>query len=243
LRRVVNANHPLFVAPESTPQKDLSMTVLSATETNSSLPIADLTNQDSRPHGGACCTVSGCLVRRTIWGAAVLMVILATLAIGYLLGTTTKVSSKTNWQIPPMIDATAAVSGEKYSMATGPAGDDAEGLFVLDHNSGLLQCSVIYPRLGQFLALFTVNVSEALGEGAKGGSFLMVTGNVDFPRASNRAIGGNVLVYVLNTATGNYAAYGVPFDRTAATAGRTQQGTLVLMGSGQANPAPRRDAP
>ena len=56
-------------------------------------------------------------------------------------------------------------------MATGEVSDDAEGLFVLDHNSGLLQCSVVYPRSGQFMARFQVNVAEALGSrGQKGGS-------------------------------------------------------------------------
>lgn len=217
------------------------MTDLSVAETNSSLPIAGPTDQESLPHGGACCMISGCVVRRTIWAATAAVVILATLAIGYLLGTSRRVSSAAHWQIPSTIDATAAVSGEKYSMATGLVGDEAEGLFVLDHNSGLLQCSVIYPRMGQFLGLFTVNVTEALGEGAKGGSFMMVTGVADFPRASNRSIGANVIVYVLNTSTGNYAAYAVPFDRTASTAGRAQQGALVLVGTGAANPAPRRD--
>jgi hypothetical protein len=178
-----------------------------------------------------------------MWGATAVFVILATLAIGYFLGTTRDVTTNSvSWKLPMTVDATAAVSGEKYCMATGPCGDDAEGLFVLDNNSGLLQCSVIYPRLGQFLALFTVNVTDALGAGAKGGSYMMVTGNTDFPRASNRPIGAPVLVYVLNTATGNYAAYAVPFDRTASTSGRPQQGVLVPMGTGQANPTPVRDA-
>ena len=217
------------------------MTVLSAVETDSSLPITEHLNQDSLPHGGACCTMSGCVVRRMIWGATAVIVILATLAIGYLLGSAKKVSQSTHWQIPATIDASTAVSSEKYSMATGPVGDDAEGLFVLDHNSGLLQCSVMYPRIGQFLGLFTVNVSDTIGAGAKGGSFIMVTGLADFPRASNREIGANMLVYVLNTATGNYAAYAVPFDRTASTAGRPQQGVMIPMGTGQANPAPVRD--
>ncbi len=43
----------------------------------------------------------------------------------------------------------SAVVSEKFSIATGPVADDSEGFFMLDHNSGLLQCQVIYPRLGQ----------------------------------------------------------------------------------------------
>lgn len=170
-----------------------------------------------------------------------MVVILGTLAIGYLMGVTRENTQTSTWKIPATADATAAVSSDKYSIATGPVGDEAEGFFVLDHNSGLLQCSVIYPRLGQFLGLFTINVNDTLGAGAKGGAYLMVTGQADFPRASNRPIGANTLVYVLNTATGNYAAYAIPFDRTKNTAGVPQQGALIPMGSGQANPVAKRD--
>lgn len=140
----------------------------------------------------------------------------------------------------PLINATAAVTSEKYSMATGDVSDDAEGLFVLDHNSGLLQCSVIYPRRGQFMARFSVNVAEALGAGAKGGQYMMVTGRAQFPRASNRPAASTV-VYVMDSATGNYACYGIPFDHTAVARNQPQQGLLVLIAAGSANPLVDRD--
>ena len=143
-------------------------------------------------------------------------------------------------QLPP-IDATGAVSSEQFSLATGLVTDEAEGMFVLDHNSGLLQCSVIYPRIGRFMAHFTANVGDALPTGGKGGQYIMATGSVDFPRASNRPI-GSAVVYVLDTATGNYACYGVPFDRGAMSTGRGQQGVLALLATGTANPVLDRDA-
>ena len=140
----------------------------------------------------------------------------------------------------PLINATAAVSSEKYSMATGDISDDAEGLFVLDNNSGLLQCSVIYPRSGQFLARFQVNVADAIGAGAKGGQYLMLTGRAQFPRVSNRPAASTV-VYVMDSATGNYACYGIPFDHTAVARNQAQQGLLVLIATGSANPVIDRD--
>ncbi|MGI9470736.1 MAG: hypothetical protein ACR2NZ_04320 [Rubripirellula sp.] len=140
----------------------------------------------------------------------------------------------------PLLDASAAISGEKYSIATGNVSEDADGLFVLDHNSGLLQCSVIYPRMGQFMARFSVNVNEAVGTGAKGGSYMMLTGRAQFPRASNRPAASTV-VYVMDTASGNYACYGIPFDRVAMNANRQQQGLLVLIATGTANPVIDRD--
>ena len=125
-------------------------------------------------------------------------------------------------------------------MATGTVSDESEGLFVLDHNSGLLQCSVIYPRSGQFLGRFTTNVAETLGTGAKGGQYIMVTGQANFPRASNRPAAPTVL-YVMDSASGNYACYGVPFDQTAVPRNQPQQGLLVLIGVGSANPLVDRD--
>ncbi|MCH1495971.1 MAG: hypothetical protein L7U72_12125 [Rubripirellula sp.] len=140
----------------------------------------------------------------------------------------------------PLVNATGAVTSEKFSMATGNVSDEAEGLFVLDHNSGLLQCSVIYPRSGQFMARFSTNVAETLGTGAKGGKYIMVTGRANFPRASNRPAAATV-VYVMDSATGNYACYGIPFDQTAVPRNQPQQGLMVLIGAGSANPLVDRD--
>ncbi len=141
----------------------------------------------------------------------------------------------------PKIDASAAASSEKFSMATGAVGESGEGLFVLDHNSGLLQCAVLYPRAGQFMGLFTTNVGEALATGGKGGNYLMVTGQLDFPSSSARPA-APLLVYVLDTATGNYACYGVPFNRAKVNAGTPQQGAMVLVATGTANPVADRDS-
>ena len=140
----------------------------------------------------------------------------------------------------PILNATASVTGDNFSMATGEVADEAEGLFVLDHNSGLLQCSVIYPRIGQFRARFQTNVSEALGTGAKGGQYMMVTGRAQFPRSSNRPAASTV-VYVMDNATGNYACYGIPFNHTLVPRAAPQNGMLVLIDTGSANPVVDRD--
>ncbi|WP_372894421.1 hypothetical protein [Stieleria sp.] len=140
----------------------------------------------------------------------------------------------------PTLDATAAFSSEKFSMATGFVSTNAEGLFVLDHNSGLLQCSVMYPRLGQFLGLFVVNVHDALGTG-KGAEYMMMTGLVDMPSSNSNPLASSV-VYVLNTTTGMYACYYIPFNRSLMNANKPQQGNLVLLATGSADPVVDRDA-
>ena len=139
-----------------------------------------------------------------------------------------------------MVDAAAAVSSEKFSLATGPVSDDGEGLFMLDHNTGVLQCQVIYPRIGRVGASFQTNVAEALGTGGKGGSYLMLTGRVNFPRSSNSPA-ASVAVYVMDTATGNFVCYGVPFNTSMVNAGRPQGGAMVLITSGSANTLIDRD--
>lgn len=194
----------------------------------------ELPTLDSRPR---CCEFSSL--------AAACLTAVMMLGIGgaaYFLGRTQ--ASSDNVQLMPggfpLINATASVSSEKYSIATGDVADDAEGLFVLDHNSGLLQCSVIYPRVGQFMGRFSINVGEAIGTGAKGGKYMMVTGRAQFPRASNRPAAATV-VYVMDSATGNYACYGIPFDHTAVARAQPQQGLLVLIATGSANPVIDRD--
>ncbi len=179
-------------------------------------------------------------------GMALVAVSLASVAVaGYFVGKSRTLQAQSQPPFSmidfPLIDATTAVSSEKFSMATGPMSEEAEGLFVLDHNSGLLQCTVIYPRAGQFMASFTTNVSEALATGGKGGTYMMVTGTADFPRASNRPAAPSV-IYVLNTSTGGYACYGIPFNRQLVNANQPQTGALVLIATGMANPVIDRDA-
>lgn len=135
----------------------------------------------------------------------------------------------------PTLDASSAVSSEKFSMATGFVSAQSEGLFVLDHNSGLLQCSIMYPRLGKFLGLFVVNVHDALGTG-KGAQYMMTTGMVDMPQSNSNPIATSV-VYVLNASTGTYACYYIPFSRTMMNSNKPQQGGMILLATGSADPA------
>lgn len=140
----------------------------------------------------------------------------------------------------PVAFAAAAVRDNNFSIATGPVSERAEGFFVLDHNSGLLQCMVLYPRTGRFMASFSVNVADALGATGKAGQYLIATGTVDFVRGSNSPAALSS-VYVLDTATGNYGCYGIPFDRVQMNAGRPQQGVMVLLAAGSASPMINRD--
>ena len=173
------------------------------------------------------------------FSAMAILTVVSITAAAYFAGLSQS-ESPNNFANLPILEANSAVTSESFSMASGAVSEDADGLFVLDHNSGLLQCNVIYPRVGRFMAQFTINVADAIGASGKGGKYMMLTGRADFPRASNRPAAQTV-VYVIDTATGNYACYGVPFDRVALNSNRPQQGALVWIASGTANPVIDRD--
>ena len=140
----------------------------------------------------------------------------------------------------PLIDAVASVSSEDYSIATGQVSDRAEGFFVLDHNSGLLRCNVIYPRVGKFMGSFSTNVADAMGTAGKGGKYMMVTGMANFQGDANNRLAPTVL-YILDTATGNYVCYGVPFNQAMQNSRQTQQRQPIPIAQGGANMVPDRD--
>ena len=173
-----------------------------------------------------------------------LTTLLSISAAAYFMGRAAQATSfRTNTinDVFPNINAAAAVTSEKFSMATGPVSAEAEGLFMLDHNSGLLQCSVIYPRTGRFMGNFAINVSEALPSGGKGGQYMIATGLANFPSSSSRPAASSV-VYVLEVTSGNYACYGIPFNNTMMNSRQPQQMPMVLISTGTANPLIDRDS-
>lgn len=211
---------------------------------NQSLPTEQAEFTSARP---ACCGLARLISPAVIIPVLGVATLLSVCAAAYFAGRANVMASRDStidyqqWvDSLPLINAGTAAASDKFSIATGPISSEAEGLFVLDHNSGLLQCQVMYPRVAQFRASFAVNVGETLGAGGKGGKYMMVTGGIDFPRASNRPA-ANGVVYVMDTATGNFACYGIPFDQTSVPNNRPQQGSLILIHQGSANPVIDRD--
>jgi hypothetical protein len=130
------------------------------------------------------------------------------------------------------LQAAAGDSSDKFAIATGKISDTAEGVFMLDGLTGDLQCLVPYTRTGKFGGIFTTNVFTDLKIlGTKTPRFIMVTGEANF--SGNRRA-GNCIVYIVDASTGNYAAYGVPWNRQMETVGQAQQGQLHGLTSGSA---------
>ncbi|MEL6895414.1 MAG: hypothetical protein AAFP90_04855, partial [Planctomycetota bacterium] len=196
------------------------------------LPLATNAISQNLDHG-SCCQWLPSTGQMVSLGALILIVAASACAATSLMMPRQTANSHTNTPtlanagdpFAGWIDATGAVSSDNYSMTTGSVSNEADGLFILDHESGNLQCVVLYPRMGSIGATFTANVNEALA-GGKGGKYLMVTGSANFPTSSRNPVAQTV-IYVLDTSTGNYVGYGFPFNRQMANGNRPQSGPMV----------------
>jgi len=142
-----------------------------------------------------------------------------------------------------LLNASGADSCDEFAIATGAVDSDAEGLFTLDFLTGDLQCSVIYVKNGvnKFGGAFRTNILNDLGlEKSKQPKYLMVTGLASFVRGGGNTRPGMSVCYVLDANTGNFAAYGVPWNPQDAARTQPQQGKLVLLDKGMARQQPIR---
>lgn len=136
------------------------------------------------------------------------------------------------------LHATATSSNEKFVMATGPVEAGIEGVFILDTLSGDLQCTAFNSRAGAFNALFRRNILQDLKVGAeKRPQFVMVTGLIPLKGYQ----GVTCVAYVVESNTGNFAAYAVPWNRRAYASGAAQQQELALLQVGSARTAAVRE--
>ncbi len=140
------------------------------------------------------------------------------------------------------LHAATAVTGDTFAMATGLIDDGVEGLYLLDFVTGDLQCYVLNWRTSRFAAVFRANVVQALGiDPAKSPKYLLTTGLVNFPRGATAGRPGNSVAYVMDTTTGNFAAYGLSWRRELAATGRPQANALILLDVGTARTAALRE--
>ena len=141
------------------------------------------------------------------------------------------------------LHAATASSNDSLSMATGLITQEVEGLWLLDHNSGQLQCWVMSPKTGNVAGIFSSNIANDL-DGSKGTpKLVMTTGTFFFTGGTARnQQPANSICYVANTTSGVVAGYSVSVNRTVMNRGQTQGGTLTRVCTGKLNgPEPERD--
>ncbi len=167
-------------------------------------------------------------VRQFASVCAVATCVLIAVLCGYWIGNARQTAS-----IPlPLLHASTAATSSTMAVATGQVGMDSEGIFFLDFITGDLQCLVYYPRIGVFGARYYTNVLKQLPGGGRNSQFLMVTGTAIPTGISVGSRPGNCLVYITDATSGMFAAYAIPWDRTAEAGGRLQSGPLVFVGGG-----------
>lgn len=161
-------------------------------------------------------------------GTSAMLIVLGAGAMGYFLG-----SQRTaNLNDLLLRNVSTAAAGSNMAVATGQISDEAEGVFFLDFTTGDLQCLVYYPRLGAFGARYYTNVQNQLPSGGRGSNYLLVTGNAIGNRGTSNVRAANCLVYVTDVTSGNFAAYVVPWNKTAESSAQAQGGPLLFAGGG-----------
>ena len=141
---------------------------------------------------------------------------------------------------PLVLRADTAARGKSMSMATGfiDRNRALEGLFVLDHLSGLLQCWLVNPRTGQIAGVYSANVNEFLGI-QKGGDidYVMTTGNFEIEGRQGNSNPADCICYVGDGNTGKVVGFSLFYDRQLIPQNRQQQGELVVVARGLAREA------
>lgn len=136
------------------------------------------------------------------------------------------------------LHATASHGESSLTLATGDIDGEAEGLFVLDHLTGDLQCFVVNTRRvpWSFSGYYTANVLGDLKVAAdKTPKFVMVTGAYQFGAARGTARPAGSLVYVADANSGNVVVYSLMWNSSMLASGAPQKGALtpILIASGR----------
>ena len=145
------------------------------------------------------------------------------------------------------LQATATHGGANMAVCTAAAGEEAEGFFALDFQTGDLKGWVYYPRMQAFGGLFATNVVQYLGSAGKNPEYLLVSG-----ASAPGVTGGNVrpsqsLIYVVDVKLGTFVAFTIPWSRTMESSGVAQMNALLPVGGDAIRPmigaAAQRKAP
>ena len=127
------------------------------------------------------------------------------------------------------LHAMCAERFDTFAIATGPLDEEVEAIYFLDFLTGDLRAAAINPRQRRFNAFFQLNILQAMNiDVSKNPKFLMVPGMLAMRRGTGPQW-GNTVIYVAEASTGLVGAFGTPWAREAANAGKTIQAALVLL--------------
>lgn len=135
------------------------------------------------------------------------------------------------------VQATGTARNDAFSAATGSIDENVEGLFLLDPLTGQLSCYILNPyKLGFTMAYRYDKVLQDLDmQKDKGARLLLVTGLVDYKLKTGIERPSEAVAYVVDSSTGNFAAYAVPWNKGLLTTSQKKPhiGALRLLDKGK----------
>jgi hypothetical protein len=152
-------------------------------------------------------------------------------------------TANVSFQIPAIpAHAVASASSDSFITATGPIDEDVEGIFFLDPVTGELSCWIMNIYTLKFSARFRYDkvVDDLNLKQHKGAKLLMVTGLLNYKNATKMLRPAQSVVYVINTSSGDFAAYTVPWNKNIAREDQ-HHGELRLLDKGKARTKAVRD--
>jgi len=133
--------------------------------------------------------------------------------------------------LPLRMAADSASGGKTISMATGTITGDADGLFILDHMTGILQCWLLNSRTGTVGGIYVADVGKALGLDKGDPDFVMTTGDF-FVRSGGNLKAANTICYVGEGKSGKVAGFSLAYNKQGIQQGAVQKGELNMVCSG-----------
>lgn len=133
-------------------------------------------------------------------------------------------ASNSQLELPMVLRADSAARGKGVSLATGQVDSSVEGLFVLDHVTGRLECWVLNTRTLAVAARYQADVSKELESDKAGDAdFVLTTGRFLFEGGVQGNLRpGRCVCYVADGNSGKVVGYGLKFNRQAMLQGNQQ---------------------
>jgi len=149
--------------------------------------------------------------------------------------TGTRLATEQSVSLPPLeLHAATAARNDDLSMATGSITNEVEGLWLLDHETGKLQCWVLSPKSGDVAGIYITNVGNDLDSSKGEPQLVLTTGNFFFTggKTGNQRP-ANSVCYVANTTSGVVAGYSLRINEAAINRGVTQTGEITKVCTGK----------
>jgi len=138
---------------------------------------------------------------------------------------------------PLKLQAASASRGKSISLATGAIDGSVEGIYILDHLTGNLQCWALSPKTGKIAGIYKTNVNVGLETDRAGEKdYVMSTGLFDFTGGTvGKKVPARSVVYIAEGNSGNVALFGLQCDTNIIRRGNgVDTGGIELIGKASA---------